>query len=283
MYYAPWGKQIEYKPFVAEAGYADLSSQSQQFYPNMRYKDKIIGYKIEDVCDGAKKQDAIDAFDILSQESVLKFYENTRNPEIVILCSNIAPSAEEKDHFVAGEGGPSKIINTTVYSVILLGKVSLYKVDKCDQPKVAVHEILHALGFDHNKNPKSIMYPVTDCSQTIDQEIINDISRLYAAPSLPDLIIEKAEANRTSRYVDFQVVISNLGLKDSEHATLEVYAGDTLIKEFNDLNDLSIGRGRIISVTNLFLTGDIGNINFVVKTNEEELSKANNIAEVSIE
>ena len=129
---------------------------SKQFYENMRYADKIISYHISSSCPESKSSKMIEAIKTLESKTILVFRESS-NAEINILCSDVSPQAEEKNHFVAGEGGPSRVLNTTLYSVILEGKVALYREGNCNNANVATHELLHALGFDHNNNPKNIL------------------------------------------------------------------------------------------------------------------------------
>ena len=112
-------------------------------------------------------------------------------------CSDITPEPTQKDHFVAGEGGPTLVINTTVYAIILEGKIALYRHEICDEPQIALHELLHALGFDHNSNSKSIMYPITNCAQELDDYIVQTINQLYSVPSRGDLLIEEIDANKS--------------------------------------------------------------------------------------
>src|SRR3989344_6683226 len=142
---------IAYEPYSFNtANY--IISNSSQFYSNMRYKDSNISYFIEDDCSDEKRSEVLSAFAEISAKTILTFYQSSEKHEIKIYCSEISPTPQEEGHFVAGEGGPSEILNTTLYAVILSGKISLYRDDECKQPKIAPHEILHALGFDHNSN-----------------------------------------------------------------------------------------------------------------------------------
>jgi len=266
---------------IPESYVANVSGEITQFYHNMRYRDRVINYSISSACDEKKSNSINRAFEILSEKTILSFVLSG-NFEISILCSDIAPKAEEKGHFIAGEGGPSEIINTTQFAVILNGKVSLYRENKCDEPKVAIHEILHALGFDHYNNKSSILYPVTSCEQQIDEEVIKIIDSLYSVDSLPDLVIDYVSATSEGRYLNFNINISNIGLDDSIGAELSVLSDDKEVESF-ELGILEIGEKKILSVENLKLPSrNVGKILFLVKSDDvSELNMNNNRVEVS--
>lgn len=275
------GEPMEFEEFKLGNSVTENLVSNIQFYPNMRYRDRTITYSISVSCDISKRNDAKRAFAFISANTILEFSES-QNGEIDILCSDIAPKPEEKGHFVAGEGGPSEVINTTNYAVILSGKVSLYRSTKeCVRPNVAIHEILHALGFDHNNNKNSIMYPVTECDQELDNYIVESINRLYSVLSLPDLAIEKVKAEKSGRYLNFEISIGNFGLRDSNNARLNIYAADELIKEY-DLESIDIGTKKILTVENLIIPRDTEVLFFEVDFNSDELSKKNNRAEVRL-
>ena len=252
-----------------------------QFYSNMRYKDRKISYDISNSCDSSRRNDAIRAFSVISEETVLQFYEANSESEIKILCSDIAPRPEEAGHFVAGEGGPSEIINTTNYAVILSGKISLFRKNDCPNPNIAIHEILHALGFDHNDNQKSVMYPLTECDQSIDDYIVEEINKLYKADSLPDLAIESVIANKTGRYLNFEIDIINLGLENSESSELYIYTEEILVKSF-DLELMEIGTRKTLTVHNLAIPRKAESLSFEIKTTEGESDKNNNIVNLKL-
>jgi len=276
-----------YIPYVANSSDylledygGNVSGEIVQFYQHMRYSDRNISYKVESACNEEKSSNIRKAFEILSERTILSFNEVLENPEIKILCSDVAPEAEEKGHFIAGEGGPSEIINTTNFAVILSGKVSLYRENKCDEPKVAIHELLHALGFDHYNNKASILYPITSCDQQIDSEIVEMIDKLYKVDSLPDLIIESIEATREGRYLNFDINISNVGLIKSKDADLQLFFEDDKIANFS-IGKLDIGEKKILAVENLRLPSRADKITFVVESEDiGELSLANNRAEI---
>ncbi len=275
------GKSVEYQPYATD--YSGMEGNGIQFYPNMRYKDRVISYYIEPSCSDKKKLDVEESFSFLSVNTILRFTHGLSNDaEIKVLCSNIAPTAQEAGHFVAGEGGPSEVINASVYSVILSGKVSLYRDDKCGEPKVALHEILHALGFDHNyTSSKSIMYPTTQCDQTIDKYIIDKINSLYSVDSKTDLAIEKVNANKTGRYLSFEIVVINIGLKDALDSTLNVIADGENVKDFN-LGKIDIGTKKVLTVQNIKIPSNSEKIRFEIKNTQDEVSFDNNVVEVGL-
>jgi len=273
-------ESMEFNPYHKNITY-QFPAQSSQFYPNMRYKNKEITYYIEPVCSQKKKNDAEEAFAIIQEKTILSFQEQNKNPEIVVMCSNVEPTSEQENYFIAGEGGPSEIINATNYAVILAGKISLYRPESCDTPQVAIHEVLHALGFDHNSNTQSIMYPETGCEQIIGQEIVDEIARIYSEPSLPDLTIETAKAAKIRNYLDFEVVISNQGIENSENSTLVLTANNEEIKTF-DIQALEIGLSVKLTATNLKIPRNTEKIAFIVQADEKELSKENNQAEITL-
>ena len=270
---------VEYDEFYANIS-AGVTSTGDQFYPNMRYRSREISYSIEDVCSVKKADDVKKAFEILEDATSLSFYPS-RDAEIQILCSEIAPEPTEKGHFVAGEGGPSEVINSTNFNVILSGKVSLFRNDKCETPQIALHEILHALGFDHNNNSQSIMFPVTNCNQELDEYIVKDINEIYSIDSKADIAIEKVSADKAGRYIDFEITISNFGLQDVRNSTLAVFADSEKIKDF-DIGALEIGTKRILTVKNVRVPRTFSNIIFEVQTDDGEISKENNLAEIGV-
>lgn len=258
-------------------------SQSQQFYPNMRYASERISYGFEPGCDSSKKESMLGALNIVSNLTVLEFYSSS-SPEIIITCSELAPEPKNKDHFVAGEGGPTEIVNASQFSLIKQGKISLYREDKCSEPHIAVHELLHALGFDHNQNPSSILYPTLDCTQKVDQYFIDKIDQLYNVPSEADLVITNLEASKTGKYLDFSVEITNEGLLDATNVRMSLYGDGKMINDF-DFGDVPVGTRKTLNVGNYTISKSTKTLKFIVdeKNKIKELNKDNNIEELVIE
>lgn len=275
----------EFKPFEFSSDYGDIYENISQFYPNMRYVYSEISYSISNDCSGEKREDIRKALEILAQLTVLRFYQTDDKAEIEYVCSKLAEEPERKNYYIAGEGGPKEIIESGIFNVILSGKVSLYREEKCDTPNVAIHETLHALGFDHNNNPESVMYPVTSCDEEIDDYIINEINYIYSTESLADLVITRISANREGRYISFDIDVVNQGLIRTSPIVLSVYADDELVRTFDQIEGLGIGYKKIITVQNLKIPYNSDSIKFSVKTIDDsnEIDFSNNNAIIRIE
>jgi len=281
---------VQYTPYSANLSSQEITGaglnlpeQSRQFYQNMRYRDRNISYELESVCGLTKWVNVKKAFEMISERTNLNFYISKENPEIMIYCSELPSEPGQENHFIAGEGGPTEIINTSLYAVILSGKISIYKEERCSEPKITLHEIFHALGFDHNNNSNSILYPITGCNEQIDGYLIDGLNRLYKTDSNPDIVIEKVTANRTGRYLNFEINITNRGLKDSQNATLHVYSDSLELGNFT-LGGLEIGVKKTLDVQNLRISGFSNKITFIVKPaeGEGEISTGNDRAELAI-
>jgi hypothetical protein len=254
-----------------------------QFYPHMRYADSQITYYIEDACSAEKIVTIEKALHIISNDTMLTFQRVDSDGQITYLCSLPAPSPEQEGHFVAGEGGPTKIINTTIFSLILTGEAALYRDEKCSTPNIALHETFHALGFDHVNDQTDIMYPVTDCHKEIKPALIDAINQIYSYPSEPNLEIEYVSANQTGRYLNFNITIGNRGLRNSEKSHLTLYVDSKEIKSF-DLSEINVGTKKLLNVQNLFLGSEASILKFTVTPDDgqHDLFNKDDSAEITL-
>jgi hypothetical protein len=287
--YALWlnypREDIPYAPYSANFSGANSAgfTDGLQFYPNMRFPEKRISYRLESACEAEKWRDIERAFEILQNKTILSFYSTFEEPEIKVLCSEAREEeAEQKGYFIAGEGGPNNITNATAFAVISQGEISLYKEEKCDEPKIAIHEILHALGFGHINKTNSIMYPVSDCAQEIDRDVIEEINRLYAIESAPDVLIEEATAKRAGRYLDFNITLSNNGIVDSNNVTLYVYSDGEKADSF-PVGKIDIGMKKKLSAQNVKVSSSARAITFSASSEDrDDLNPKNNIVELAL-
>jgi len=245
-----------------------------QFYENMRFPDSKISYSISEDCNIRKKSDMRWAFDIIENETVLDFYELSNSGKILVFCEE--RNKVKEGLFIAGEGGPTNITKGEKFNFILNGQILLIRNSDCEKPNVAIHELLHVLGFNHSDNPNNLMYPVSRCEQTIGKEIVEEINRLYEIPSYPDLMIRKVSAQSNGMYLDLNISIFNDGFKVVDEPRLLIFADEKEIKK-TELKKMEIGRGFNIEFINIALKKiKVEELKIKIESNQTELSLENN-------
>lgn len=270
------------------------ANERMQFYPDMRFSRLPILYLISNECTEEKVEQIQRAMEIISSETGILFVQSGYNIAfadssgnyIDIMCSDIKDKEiRSKEYYVAGEGGPREIVNTSLFNVIIKGEILLLRESQCPDPIVSMHEILHALGFGHSSNQLSIMYNISDCRQKLTKDITDELKRLYSIESLPDLYFKDINATKAGRHLSFDVEIKNRGLISSENTTLSIYVADEKIESF-DIDLIEIGAGIMLKVSNLRLPArNTNEIRFVIDAGNKirELSEENNIAILSVE
>ena len=294
---SPEKLEINLEPIVFE----NLTSEINQFYPNMKFNHNDISYYIDNNCDNEKKQKMRLAFDELSNNvPIISFYPTVNNPDIEITCnqqSQIVSENEGKKHFVAGEGGAKEIIQTGRFNIITEGVILLYENPKirtieCDYPNVALHELMHVFGFDHTNNKRSLMYPLIEsCDQILDLSIINYLNTLYSQPNLPDLYFEDLKVTKKGRYIDFNLTIKNSGAIDAESVILTILDDNKVIHEDElcpeeDSCIFKFGSGISIFTKNLKLKHlNPDQISFIIDKNNKikEIDENNNLVNIKLE
>ena len=271
-WFVPIGK-LNFVSSPSNSNFSINGSESMQFYSNMRFPSSDISYKIYE-CPLKRTNDMKEAFEIISNKTVLEFREVEDLEEVSVSCSDKVKMDEGL--FIAGEGGPTKIIQTDLFNVILKGNILLIRDSDCSTPNVAIHELLHVLGFEHSENSNNIMYYMSKCGQTIGDDTIELINNLYAVRSAPDLTFGNVSADVRGTYVDMEINVKNNGLADSSPAKILIYAEDKLVKTL-DLEALSIGTGRKINLGNLWISKRNPNrLTFIIESDFEEIDKVNN-------
>jgi len=251
----------------------DSENSTLQFYPNMRFPQTNISYNIEK-CPLKKENDMEWAFDIIENETILNFYSANYGQKITITCKDT--NRFEGDLFIAGEGGPTSITIAGDFNIIEEGKILLIRDSLCERPNVAIHELLHVLGFDHSKNPKNIMFDISKCDQTIGKDIIEFINYIYSIPSQPDLLFENAYASMNGKYLDINFSIRNNGLKSAEESVVSIIVDGKEVKSI-DVPSIEIGYGREVYMTNIWIKQiSVQTVEFIIESDFEELNKINN-------
>lgn len=276
----PIGNQSE--QFV-EVNYTSSSlrysyTEKMQFYPNMRFSQLPITYGFDPECSQKRRENMKNAMALLEEKTPLRFVINEEDPAIFIGCSE--RFREEEGLFIAGHGGPKVIINSTLYSVILKGTIKLFS-ESCGY-NVELHEVLHVLGFDHSPNPGSIMYNVSSCDQKLTEDIIEELQRLYAVPSLPDLYFQNVSSFKRGRYLNINFAVLNQGLIDASNIQVILYADKVKVDEFT-IDEIEIGAGKIITAQNLRLPSNvISSLKLIIDEENriEELDERNNVVEM---
>jgi hypothetical protein len=251
----------------------DASEDSTlQFYPNMRFPTNQISYRIFE-CPPEKESQMIEAFEILQNRTILEFYAFEYGEDILITCSDEIQI--EDGLFLAGEGGPTSITVAGEFNVIFQGKILLIEESKCEEPSVAIHELLHVLGFNHSTNPNNIMYEINYCRQTISDDILDYINKIYSIPSQSDLAFENISVISHGRYLEANVTIRNNGLTHSGESNLIILVDGKEIKEMV-IPPLEIGYGRKTSFLVWVPQISVNEVEFVIDNDFPELDKLNN-------
>jgi len=279
-----WFVPISTTEFVSQTnndnlGIGNLSISALQFYSNMRFSKSDISFKIYD-CPLQKRSDMERAFSIVSEKTSLVFRPFSSNEEISVHCDS--SQKIEEGLFIAGEGGPVNITKSGEFNVISKGNILLFRQSSCPNPNVAIHELFHALGFDHVDNEADIMYPVSKCGQEINPLMIDMIDEIYAIPNYPDLAFEDVSAVMNGKYLNVNMSVRNQGLKESIKAIIRIYVENSVVKEI-DLDSLEIGHGRIITLTNIWIKKiSVDEVSFEIDLRSQELKKENNRASLVI-
>lgn len=253
------------------------------FIENLRFNHNDISYFIEADCSDVRRASMIKAFEIFAKKMmIISFHEVSSGADINVGCSDdYIPMGERL--FAAGEGGPSRIINTSVFKTIEQGKIVLYDNQRCDLPIVELHELGHVFGFDHSDDPLNVMYNVSDCRQSISDDMVKLIYELYSIEPLPDASIGDLVVVKRGRYLDFNISVLNEGLIDIDSINLTIVADGEDVEVMN-LGGIGIGYGRTLRAQNIKLPSlSVDRIEFVVdkRNRVREFNEGNNVVSVA--
>jgi predicted Zn-dependent protease len=279
---------LNYNPNIEES-LVNVSTDLEQFYENMRFNHNEISYYINPNCPTLKRSKMLMAFKEVEEmlENRVTFKNAQEEKADILVGCSFDSYEKEENIFVAGEGGPTRIVNSSM-PVITKGKILLYSEErsKCDEPVLELHELLHVFGYDHINNEKYIMHPYLNCNQKINSELVNHMRQLYSIEPFSELYFEDVSAYKERYagkwYLNFNVSVSNIGIIDAENVLLQVYADDSLVEIF-ELDDNKFGGGENFYVKNLLLSPQSAeSIKFILITSTKENNKGNNVLELTI-
>jgi hypothetical protein len=253
------------------------------FAENLRFNHNLISYSINEGCGGTRRGEMISAFNIFSSKvGVISFYENVSDADIKVGCSNEFIDLGG-NMFAAGEGGPSRIINTSGFRVIEEGKIRLYNGNSCRYPIVALHELCHVFGFDHSSDPENIMYNTSSCDQRMSNDMIELMKKLYSFDALADIRIEEVNAVISGAYLNFNISVLNEGLLAIDDINLTILA-DGVVVDVVNLGGVDMGYGRTLRVENMRIGRGVESVKFVVDAENavRELDEGNNAIEMGV-
>lgn len=265
-----------------KAPVVNANSEITQFYKDMRFNHNDISYYINTGCSWSDSSKMKEAFDVITEDTgnLITFYSSSEDSaEILIGCSANAYEKEE-NIFIAGEGGPTKIVNSSM-PVITRGKVLLYNESgsSCREPILELHELFHVFGYDHLNDKNSVMYPYLNCKQEIGSDLIEHMKKLYSIEPYAELQFINGSAYKERYlgkwYLNFNISINNDGIIDAQNVALEVYSNTKLIKEFK-LADVKFGEGLKYTVKNLQIDSENSEIKIKAKTSSREPDTSNN-------
>ena len=263
----------------------DSSKMNSNILSDMRFNHNNISYNIDENCTPEKISRIEYAFRILeSQVGILSFYSiENQDADIDITCSDesFSTSGEEGD-IITGRGGPEKYINSTVYPIIIKGRLVLYRVADCDYPIVELHEMLHVFGFGHSNESSDVLYPYLDCSQRISNLTVQSLKELYSVPARPELYFSNISLVRYNRYVNFSGSVINVGLEVAENTSITLTSGNDKLGNF-ELGNIGFGVISNIFVYNLKLpSSSPREINFTIFSYSSEYSNSNNVESIFV-
>ena len=158
---------------------------SNLFFPfilsfNHQDMNKVIGnpkslyfYDICSSCDKKNENNIVSALDYLSSVSEVKF---VRLPEpVALVLGGIEYSCGGGLSNIGASGESSSGFGGFYIFYAVMNQIKLVSTDK----EVILHETLHSMGFDHSKDPKSIMYPIQRGNNQIDPDIVEFIKTYY--------------------------------------------------------------------------------------------------------
>lgn len=207
------------------------------------------------------------AFDIWNEKTggTIILVETGNRAEADVFVSWFPSIREVKGGKVVGEGGPSKAVNTGLFTLISEGEIFLVPDERsCINVNRAVHEFGHVLGLDHTHDENDVMFSrEVNCEQELTQTTINVVKNLYEIPASPDMIFLNASGTKRGVLMDMTFSVKNQGLLNSPATVVDLFADGKRIESF-DLPSMKPGETITTKLTNVRVPAEFSTMSLVV-------------------
>lgn len=243
---------------------------------------------IEDSCPSYMREDIRRGMRYWEIETYyLKFTEvnDKKNANIVVKCK-IDPINETIEggyiYTTLGEGGPVEAYTINDFVIIEKSEMLVtFTTKQCSEPIRVMHEIGHALGFDHSKNESSFMYQYEECNQVFTDELRQAVNKIYGEYAFPDLTITQANARWENNFLNISFWIENIGTRASQRSKVLVHIDNEVIWK-DDIEPLLAGWYIDFSELSIFVETPPEKITIAVDPYDSltEINEKNNFIEL---